>query len=70
MNDEKRMHIVGAVQRTGGDDKKIGWTPIGVAFQNKDRSWNLRFDDLPARLSETTVQLRDMDSKKETLTAP
>jgi hypothetical protein len=30
---------------------------------NKDGSWNLRFDYLPARLSETTIQLRDIDPK-------
>jgi len=63
MNDKKMMQIVGAVQRTVGDDKKTWWTKIGVAFQNKDGSWNLRFDYLPARLSDTTVQLRDIDPK-------
>ena len=63
MNDKKMMQIVGAVQRTVGDDKKSFWTRIGTAFQNKDGSWNLRFDYLPARLSETTVQLREMDPK-------
>jgi hypothetical protein len=63
MNDKKMMQIVGAVQRTVGDDKKSFWTRIGTAFQNKDGSWNLRFDYLPARLSDTTVQLRDVDPK-------
>jgi hypothetical protein len=63
MNDKKMMQIVGAVQRTVGDDKKSFWTRIGTAFQNKDGSWNLRFDYLPARLSDTTVQLRDIDPK-------
>ena len=52
MNDKKMMQIVGAVQRTVGDDKKSFWTRIGTAFQNKDGSWNLRFDYLPARLSD------------------
>jgi hypothetical protein len=61
-NDKKMMQIVGAVQRTVGDDKKTWWTKIGVAFQNKDGSWNLRFDYLPARLAETTIQLRDLDA--------
>ena len=64
MNDKKMMHIVGAVQRIAGDDKKTWWTKIGVAFQNKDGSWNLRFDYLPARLPETTIQLRDVDPKE------
>ena len=53
MNEVKMMQIVGAVQRTEGDDKKAWWTKIGVAFQNRDGSWNLRFDYLPARLGET-----------------
>jgi hypothetical protein len=63
MNDRKMMQIVGAVQRISRDDKKTWWTKIGVAFQNKDGSWNLRFDYLPARLAETTIQLRDIDPK-------
>jgi hypothetical protein len=63
MNDKKMMQIVGAVQRTVGDDKKTWWTKIGVAFPNKDGSWNLRFDYLPARLADTTIQLRDIEPK-------
>jgi hypothetical protein len=62
MNDKKMMQIVGAVQRTTGDDTKTWWTKIGVAFQNKDGSYNLRFDYLPAR-AETTIQLREFDPK-------
>ena len=64
MNDKKMMQIVGAVERTVGDEKKTWWTKIGVAFVNKDGSWNLRFDYLPARLADTTVQLREMDPKE------
>jgi hypothetical protein len=64
MNDKKMMQLVGAVQRNVGDDKKTWWTRIGVGFQNRDGSWNLRFDYLPTRLSETTIQLREMDSKE------
>jgi hypothetical protein len=63
MNEVKMMQIVGAVQRTEGDDKKAWWTKIGVAFQNRDGSWNLRFDYLPARLGETTIQLREFTPK-------
>ncbi len=63
MNDKKMMQIVGAVQRTVGDDKKTWSTKIGVAFQNKDGSYNLRFDYLPARLGDTTIQLREFHSK-------
>ncbi len=35
------------------------WTRIGVAYENQDGSWNLRFDYLPADLANTTIQLRD-----------
>ncbi len=67
MNEVKMMQIVGAVQRNEeGDknDKKAWWTKIGVAFQNRDGSWNLRFDYLPARLGETTIQLREFSPKE------
>ncbi len=64
MNEVKMMQIVGAVQRAEeGDNKKAWWTKIGVAFQNRDGSWNLRFDYLPARLGETTIQLREFTPK-------
>jgi hypothetical protein len=64
VNDIKMMQIVGAVERTVGEEKKTWWTRIGTAFQNKDGSWNLRFDYVPARLADTTIQLRDMDRKE------
>ena len=38
---------------------------IGVAFQNRDGSWNLRFDYLPARMAETTIQLREIEPKED-----
>ncbi len=64
MSEKKMMQIVGAIQRPGDDKKRTFWTRIGVAFQNKDGSYNLRFDYLPTRLSETTIQLREMDPKE------
>ena len=64
MNDKKMMQIVGAVQRSVGEEKKNFWTRIGTAFQNRDGSWNLRFDYLPTAHTETTVQLRDIDPKR------
>lgn len=64
MSDKKVMQIVGAVQRTSGDEKKTWWTKIGIAFQNKDGSWNLKFDYLPAHVADTTIQLREMDAKE------
>jgi hypothetical protein len=32
---------------------------------NKDGSYNLRFDYLPAHLTDTTIQLREFDAAKE-----
>jgi hypothetical protein len=64
MNDKKMMQIVGAVERTVGDETKTFWTKIGVAFQNQDGSWNLLFEYLPARLAETTIQLREINPKE------
>ncbi len=67
MNTEpKIMQLVGAVQRSTGDNKKTWWTKIGVAFENRDGSWNLRFDYLPAQLANTTIQMREMDPKQAT----
>ena len=59
------MQLVAAIERGEGDQKKSYWTRIGVAFENKDGSWNLRFDYLPAR-PDTTIQLRAFDPKEET----
>ncbi|HEV3189334.1 MAG TPA: hypothetical protein VGY54_02495 [Polyangiaceae bacterium] len=63
MNTSKKMQLVGVVQRTVGGEKKNYWTKIGVAFENKDGSWNLRFDYLPTGTSETTIQMREFDPK-------
>jgi hypothetical protein len=60
------MQLVGAVERpTPGGEKptKTWWTRIGVAFQNRDESWTLRFDYLPTRLHETTIQMRPISPK-------
>ena len=60
-----RMKLVAVVQYGEGDQKKSRWTNIGVAFQNRDGSWNLRFDYLPARMADTTIQLRAFDARTE-----
>jgi hypothetical protein len=64
MNEQKRMQLVGAVERTVGDDKKTWWTRIGIGFQNRDGSWTLQFDYIPTRLAETTIQLREFPPKR------
>jgi hypothetical protein len=66
MNDKKKMkQLVAAIERGEGDEKKSFWTRIGVAFENRDGSWNLRFDYLPANMNGTTVQLRDFEPKND-----
>ncbi len=44
-------------------NEKHYWTRIGVAYENHDGSWNLRFDYLPADVNGTTVQLRDFQRR-------
>lgn len=63
MPDKKSMkQLVAAIERGEGDEKKTYWTRIGVAFENRDGSWNLRFDFLPANMNGTTVQLRSFEA--------
>ncbi|MCC7538395.1 MAG: hypothetical protein IT379_19380 [Deltaproteobacteria bacterium] len=56
--------IVAVVERGEGSDAKKFWTRIGVAFENRDGSWNLRFDYFPTNPA-TTVQLREMDHRDD-----
>ena len=64
-NGKKMKQLVAAIERGEGDEKKSYWTRIGVAFENRDGSYNLRFDFIPARLDATTIQLRDFDPKEQ-----
>jgi hypothetical protein len=59
----KAMKKLVAVRKDRND--KNHWTTIGVAFENDDGSWNLRFDYLPANPPTTTIQLRAFDSPSE-----
>jgi hypothetical protein len=63
-NGKNMKQIVAAVERGEGDEKKSYWTRIGVAFENRDGSWNLRFDYFPSR-PDTTVQLREFKDKED-----
>jgi hypothetical protein len=65
--DRKNMKkLVAAAQYTTSDgEKRSHWTTIGVAFENRDSSWNLRLDYLPARMIDRTIQLRDFDKEEE-----
>ena len=54
--------IFGVVKREGME--KGFWTRIGIAFQNQDGSWNLRFDYLPTDPT-STVQMRPVKAAEE-----
>jgi hypothetical protein len=60
----KMMQLFAVTERGEGDDKKAFWTRIGVGFENRDGSWNLRFDLLPTR-PETTIQMRPFNPREE-----
>lgn len=64
MANRNMKQLVAAVQRGEGDDKKSFWTRVGVAFENRDGSCNLRFDYFPTAAG-TTIQLRDFDAKED-----
>ena len=57
-----RQALFGIVQREGME--KGMWTRIGTAFENKDASWNLRFDYLPTDAS-VTIQMRPAKSDED-----
>jgi hypothetical protein len=65
MSTKKMMQLVPVVERGEGEDKKGYWTRIGAAFENRDGSWNLRFDYLPARMAETTIQIRPANERED-----
>ena len=60
----KMMQLVAVTERGEGDQKKSFWTKIGVAYENRDGSWNLRFDYHPAR-PDITVQLRPFSPRDD-----
>jgi hypothetical protein len=59
------MQLVAVTEREVGEDKekKSFWTRIGVAFENRDGSYTLRFEYLPARMAETTIQMRPLNQR-------
>ncbi len=65
MSTQKMMQLVAVVERGEGKDKRAFWTKIGIAFENRDGSFNLRFDYVPARMAETTIQLRAIEPRDE-----
>lgn len=66
MAENKRFVLVGAKTVETNGDKKTFWNRIGRAFQNRDGSFNLKFDYFPVRDDGTmTVQLREDKPKTE-----
>jgi len=65
MANGKFKHLVAVVERGEGENKKNYWTRIGVAFENRDGSFNLRFDYIPADMAHTTIQLREPNPRDE-----
>jgi hypothetical protein len=63
-NGKSMKQLVAVLERGEGEEKKSYWTRIGVAFENRDGSWNPRFDYLPVR-PDTTIQLRELREKEE-----
>jgi hypothetical protein len=65
MSNRNKKHIVAAIERGAGENKRSYWTRIGVAFENRDGSYNLLFDFIPADLVTTTIQLREPNPRDE-----
>ena len=59
MTDIPRRRLFAVIEREGLE--KGIWAPIGAAFQNKDGSWNLKFDLLPTD-PKMTIQMREEGS--------
>lgn len=64
MTTKNMKKLVACVERGEGDNKRSRWTNIGVAFENRDGSWQLLFDFFPTA-PNTTVQLRAIDPKTD-----
>ncbi len=51
------IKIIWAIVKRNGTQKGY-WTRIGAAFENRDGSWNQKFDLFPTD-PQTAIQLRD-----------
>ena len=63
LNDHDRLAIVGVVNFEHQGEAKSRWTTIGTAFQNKDGSFNLRFEYMP--VTGATVQIRPFSKRDQ-----
>jgi hypothetical protein len=64
-NGKKMMKLVAVVLYGPENNRKSKWTTIGVAFENRDASFNLRFDYLPTDMTGTTIQMRAFDPRSD-----
>ena len=65
MNTEQKiMQLVGAKETVIAGETRTWWTKIGIAFENKDGSFTLRFDYVPTNLADTTIQMRERKPKQ------
>ena len=62
LHDHERVGIYATVNFKRDDKQVSKWTQIGTAFQNRDGSFNLKFDYWPTNL--TTIQIRPFKSKQ------
>ncbi len=63
LNDHDRLAIVGVVNFEHQGEAKSRWTTIGTAFQNKDGSFNLRFEYM--LVTGATVQIRPFSKRDQ-----
>jgi hypothetical protein len=65
MQSKNKTKLVAVVQYGEGESRRSRWIDIGVAFENRDGSWNLFFDFLPTELAGTTIQMRPFQARSE-----
>lgn len=61
LNAPNRLAIVGVVNFEHDGEARSRWTTISTAFQNKDGSYNLRFEYMP--VTGATVQIRPFQKR-------
>lgn len=57
MNSHNRKKVLCPIERKDG---KTYWLKVGAAFVNRDGSWNVHLDALPAT---GKLQIRDLDER-------
>jgi hypothetical protein len=62
MDAQTKKAVYTIVERPDGDSKKSFWVRIGIAFLNRDGSYNVKLDALPMN---GTLQVRDWPPPNE-----